>query len=216
MAKKKQTTFKFYKVRNVPSPTRSTAESAGIDFYIPYDLTANEMSTKQPVKGLVSITADSRSGIISEYIVPPMARIVIPTGIKVEFPEGKCGMFVDKSTISSKTGLTLLSKLVDADSKEELFINLVNASETPVKMQPGKKIAQLILIDSNIVELEEVNMFGDLNAEIDVPPVVEHVPQAPQLAPADGRLTDEQLREIEAKVDQEFNQFGAMNNGVGY
>jgi dUTP pyrophosphatase len=154
--------LRFYKMRNVPTPTRGTSESAGIDFYIPYDLTANEMSQKQPVKGQVLITADSLTGIITEYTVPPRARILIPSGIKVDLPTGKAGMFVNKSGIASRTGLVMGACLIDNDYMGEVHINLINTSDIPVKLHPGKKAAQMIIIDSNIVDIEEVPTYDDL------------------------------------------------------
>lgn len=155
-------TLKFKKTRVVKSPERGTGLSAGIDFFIPDQLTLNEMSSLQKTKGDVQCQVDGKHGIIVQYILPPQKRILIPSGIKVKFPKGYCGLFVDKSGVSSKSGLTLLAKLIDEDYQGEVFLNVVNTSDTPVKFFPGQKLAQMILLESNIVDIQEVATLDDL------------------------------------------------------
>ena len=47
--------LKFFKTRNVQSPERGTELSAGVDMYIPVDLSLNELSAIQPIKGQVEV-----------------------------------------------------------------------------------------------------------------------------------------------------------------
>ena len=130
--KKKEfmSTIKIYKTRNVQTPMRGTELSAGIDLFIPVDLTLQELSNVQPVKGMANVQYQSPSGIITEYILEPQRRILLPSGIKCKFPKGHCGLLVDKSGVSSKSGLTLLAKLIDEDYQGEIHINLINTSAT--------------------------------------------------------------------------------------
>lgn len=235
MAKTTNNKFRFYRVRNVNTPIVE-ANSSAIDLFVPWELTANEMSAKQKVKGQVSIVANPQTGIIQEYILPPKSRIVIPTGLKVDIPVGKCGLIVDKAKIATATGLTIISNYIDNNSFDEIFVNIVNTSDTPVKIQPGKKIAQLILIDVNVCELEEVSIFEDLykNREefkqyseekianekieqkakeesiVNVKPAVKTSVKKTNKKEAikfddNVRLSEEQLRKIEADVENNFN-----------
>ena len=148
-------TIKFAKTRNVLSPTRGTSASAGIDFYIPYDLTLKELSAIQPIKGMVQAVVDGPFGKISRYILEPHRRILIPSGIKMKIPKGYAGLFVDKSGVSSKSGLTLLAKLIDEDYQGEIHINVVNTSDNIVEFYPGQQLAQLILIPVLTLSVEE-------------------------------------------------------------
>lgn len=155
-------TIKIYKTRNVQTPMRGTELSAGIDLFIPVDLTLQELSNVQPVKGMANVQYQSPSGIITEYILEPQRRILLPSGIKCKFPKGHCGLLVDKSGVSSKSGLTLLAKLIDEDYQGEIHINMVNTSDQPVKFYPGQKLTQMVVIPVNYCTVEECFSLEDL------------------------------------------------------
>ena len=130
--------FKFCKVRDVKSPNRANPTDAGIDFFVPEwsQEFVNDLREKNP--GLY-ITEDG-------IFLPPLARVLIPAGIKTLFPDYHALIAFDKSGIASKCGLTLLAKVIDSPYRGELHINLVNVSKAEQVIKFGQKITQFVLI----------------------------------------------------------------------
>lgn len=157
--------FKFLKIRNVPSPSRGTPFSAGIDFYVPYGLTANEMAAKQPVKGQIQILANEVTGEIKKYIIHPGKRILIPSGIKAKMPKGYCGIFFNKSGVASRAGVIVGSCVVDSDYQGEIHLSIMNVSDEPLNLLPGTKLTQMLIVPESICDVEEVNSLEDLYDE---------------------------------------------------
>lgn len=156
--------LKFFKTRNVQSPERGTELSAGIDMYIPVDLSLNELSAIQPIKGQVEVKVNPATGMLQEFTLMPQRRVLIPSGIKVKFPKGYCGLLVDKSGVASKVGITLLAKLIDEDYQGEIHFNLVNTSDMAVKFCPGQKITQMVVMPVSYCQPEEVSTIDELYA----------------------------------------------------
>lgn len=157
--------FKFLKIRNVPSPSRGTPFSAGIDFYVPYGLTANEMAAKQPVKGQIQILANEVTGEIKKYVIHPGKRILIPSGIKAKMPKGYCGIFFNKSGVASRAGVIVGSCVVDSDYQGEIHLSIMNVSDEPLNLLPGTKLTQMLIVPESICDVEEVNSLEDLYDE---------------------------------------------------
>lgn len=216
----KKETIQFYKIREVESPTRSN-DSVGIDFYIPYSITGNEIATLQSPRydanePRVQIKSEGVSGIISQYTVPPRARLVIPTGIKIKFPEGKSGLILNKGRVALNTGIHVMNSFIDGKTLDEIKINVVNTSDVPVNIHPGKQIAQMIVIDTPLYELEQVEMYDSFysGVECESVSVIEPTIEKTVVAPKANRLSEEDLRRIEDEVESQFN-FGDNLNTIG-
>ena len=138
--------MKFAKVRSVKSPVRGTSKSAGIDFFVP-----NDMSFK----------------------LWPGSDVLIPSGIKASIPEGFMLMAAEKSGVVTsaeaalKAGrkvkegayesvVVLGAKIVDEDYQGEIHIHLINVGKSTVVIESGTKIAQFILVPVSYEDLEEV------------------------------------------------------------
>ena len=157
--------IKFTKIRNVKTPTRGTPRSAGIDFYVPEDLTQSELDVKQPVKQEIRALVEGKFGLIKKLELFPNQRILIPSGIKMKIPTGYAGVVMNKSGVSSKTGLDKLAELVDEDYQGEIHINVVNTGTNPVVIRPGDKIAQMIITPVYIADLELKNSVDEVFTE---------------------------------------------------
>jgi dUTP pyrophosphatase len=92
--------------------------------------------------------------------LPPGERALVPTGLAVAIPEGYAGYVQPRSGLASKHGISIVNTpgLVDAGYRGELLVNLVNTDprETFV-VEPGMRIAQLVILELPEVELVEVD-----------------------------------------------------------
>jgi dUTP pyrophosphatase len=128
--------FFFIRTRPVKPPVRGTAESAGIDFFVPEDF--------EPTS------------------VRPGSSILIPSGIKCAYPPGYALILFNKSGIATKYKMTSLACVCDSDYQGEIHISLINAGKDNVTITPGMKIAQFILVPISLAEPKELNVESEL------------------------------------------------------
>jgi len=90
----------------------------------------------------------------------PGERSLVPTGLAVAIPEGFAGFVQPRSGLAAKHGISIVNTpgLVDSGYRGELLVNLVNTDkhETFV-VEPGMRIAQLVIVPLPEVELVEVD-----------------------------------------------------------
>jgi dUTP pyrophosphatase len=81
-------------------------------------------------------------------ILNPGDRALIPTGIVLDIPEGYSVRVHPRSGMSFKTGLSLSNceGIVDWDYVEQLYISVVNISDSEVRIDHGDRVAQLELV----------------------------------------------------------------------
>lgn len=157
--------MKFCKVRKVKSPTRGSAKSAGIDFYIP-EFSLNDKSS---ISNTIGLSPEGKPCLI----LHPLTDILIPSGIKLEIPEGFMLMGADKSGVATtkwaclsagrapkatafESPVIIGAKIIDEDYQGELHIHLINTGREKIYLTPGMKIAQFILVPVSYEELIEV------------------------------------------------------------
>lgn len=146
--------MKFLRVLSVKAPTRGTKEAAGIDFYVPEDtdLFRQMFKDKNPNIDIIN----------EKILIPPQGRVNIPSGIKVEIPEGYALIAYNKSGVSLKYGLDVGATVVDQDYKGIIHLSLVNTTNQYVCINFGQKIIQFLLIPINYEMPEEVNSEEEL------------------------------------------------------
>lgn len=88
---------------------------------------------------------------VNEYgilIVPPMARVLIPTGLIFDIPKNHSIRLHPRSGISFKSGVTLINceGVVDEDYIEPVFIAILNSSNKPFQITHGDRICQAELV----------------------------------------------------------------------
>ena len=88
---------------------------------------------------------------------------MIGTGIAVAIPEGYFGGIFARSGLSAKEGLrpANCTGVVDADYRGEIKVALHNDSEERRVVQPGQKIAQMVVMPFLSVEFEEVTELDE-------------------------------------------------------
>ena len=88
------------------------------------------------------------------------ARATVATGVAVAIPEGYAGYVQPRSGLAEKHGITIVNTpgLVDSGYRGELRIILLNTDrEQAFEVEPGMRIAQLVLLPVPAVELHVVD-----------------------------------------------------------
>ena len=129
--------MKFTKIRNVKSPQRANSTDAGIDFFIPYDW--DDTDLMHDYKTLI-----------------PGQSVLIPSGIKVNVPEGYALVAFNKSGIATKKGLQVGACVVDCGYQGEVHVHLTNIGGVTCHIEPGAKIVQFLLLHLGTPVIEEV------------------------------------------------------------
>ena len=88
-----------------------------------------------------------------------LSRVAIPTGIALEIPPGYEGQVRPRSGRALEEGLTLVNSpgTIDADYRGEVMVILINLGDAPITINPGDRIAQVIIAPVARAELKEVD-----------------------------------------------------------
>ena len=90
----------------------------------------------------------------------PGARAAVGTGLAVAIPHGYAGFVQPRSGLAARNGLTIVNTpgLIDSGYRGELVVILLNTDrEVPFVVEPGMRIAQLVVLPVPEVELVEVD-----------------------------------------------------------
>jgi dUTP pyrophosphatase len=93
----------------------------------------------------------------------PGERGVVGTGVAVAVPDGWAGLVVPRSGLAAKHGLTLVNSpgLIDAGYRGELKVIMLNTdAHEPFVVEPGMRVAQLVLVEAAGVRLVEVEQLS--------------------------------------------------------
>lgn len=109
----------------------------------------------------LSAGMDIRANLQEPLTLNPLQRMLIPTGLYIALPEGYECQARPRSGLAVKHGITVLNSpgTIDADYRGELKILLVNLSDTPFVIEPGERIAQLVVAKHEHVEWSEVEVL---------------------------------------------------------
>lgn len=93
----------------------------------------------------------------------PMQRLIVPTGIRVEIPEGFEMQVRPRSGLALKHGITLPNTpgTIDSDYRGPLGVALVNLGADPYTVQHGDRIAQMIVAPVVQVRMVMVEALGE-------------------------------------------------------
>lgn len=96
--------------------------------------------------------------------IAPFERALIPTGLAIAIPEGYAGFVQPRSGRALKEGLSMANTpgLIDAHYRGELKVIAVNLdAHTPIHIERGERIAQLVIQPVPVVDLVEVDALGE-------------------------------------------------------
>lgn len=124
----------------------------------------NKSSNPSPAYATpLSAGMDVRADITEPIVLGPLERAMVPTGLYMALPEGYECQVRPRSGLAAKHGITVLNTpgTVDADYRGEVRVILVNLSNTPFTIEPGERIAQLVIAKHERVEWEEVEILDE-------------------------------------------------------
>jgi dUTP pyrophosphatase len=106
---------------------------------------------------------DIRANIQSPIILGSLERILVPTGIFLEIPQGYEAQIRPRSGLAIKQGLTCLNSpgTIDADYRGEVKVILINLSNEPQTINSGDRIAQMVFMKIEQVELTLVESINE-------------------------------------------------------
>lgn len=90
---------------------------------------------------------DVQAAIERSLVLQPLERALIPTGLVMSLPEGYECQIRARSGLAIKHGIALANGVgtIDSDYRHEVKVALVNLSQEPFTIQPGDRIAQLLI-----------------------------------------------------------------------
>lgn len=111
----------------------------------------------------LSAGMDLRADIEVPLTIAPMGRVLVPTGIRIELPEGYEAQIRPRSGLAAKHGVTVLNTpgTIDADYRGEIKVILVNLSDTPFTFKRGERIAQMVISSYTRAEWIETDELGE-------------------------------------------------------
>lgn len=122
--------------RDLPLPAAASAGSAG------YDL---------------------RAALEEDLVLRPGERVLVPTGLVLEIPEGFEGQVRPRSGLAWKHGVTLANApgTIDSDYRGEVKVILAHLGDAPLTIARGDRIAQLVVARVERVEWEEAEALDE-------------------------------------------------------
>ncbi len=106
---------------------------------------------------------DLRANIEEPFTLRPLERRIVPTGLYIALPEGYEAQVRPRSGLALKHGITVLNSpgTIDADYRGELGILLINLSNEDFVVNPGERIAQMIVARCEQAEFIPVEVLDE-------------------------------------------------------
>lgn len=124
----------------------------------------NKSSNELPNYATIhSAGMDMRANITESIVLGPLKRILVPTGIHIELPEGYEAQIRPRSGLAAKHGIGIVNSpgTIDADYRGEIKIILVNLSDEEFVLNPGERIAQMVVAKFERVEWNVADVLGE-------------------------------------------------------
>lgn len=121
--------------RDLPLPQYETALSAGMDL---------------------------RAALDADLVLQPGQICLVPTGLRIELPEGYEAQIRPRSGLAIRQGITVVNApgTIDADYRGIVSVGLINLSPEAHTIRRGDRIAQMVIAPVNRAEWEVVNVLS--------------------------------------------------------
>ena len=106
---------------------------------------------------------DLRANIPEALELGPLERALVPTGLFLEIPPGYEAQVRPRSGLAWKRGLTMLNSpgTIDSDYRGEVKCIVVNLSNETQRLEPGERVAQLVVARFERIEWQPVEELAE-------------------------------------------------------
>lgn len=106
---------------------------------------------------------DLRAAIAGSVTLAPGERVLVPSGLAMQLPEGFEGQIRPRSGLALRHGVTVLNApgTVDSDYRGEVSVVLINHGSESFTVTRGDRIAQLVIAPVSHARLTEVATLGE-------------------------------------------------------
>ncbi len=130
---------------------------------MPGRIVLNKMAPDKMVRVLIARSGRAKDFPLPEYatpasagvdlrasdgcVIPPGGRALVPTGLRIALPEGYEAQVRPRSGLALRHGVTLPNSpgTIDADYRGEIGVILMNLGQEPFIVEPGDRIAQMVV-----------------------------------------------------------------------
>lgn len=130
---------------------------------MPGKIVLNKMVPDKMVRVLIARSGRAKDFPLPEYatpasagvdlrasdgcVIPPGGRALVPTGLRIALPEGYEAQVRPRSGLALRHGVTLPNSpgTIDADYRGEIGVILMNLGQEPFIVEPGDRIAQMVV-----------------------------------------------------------------------
>ena len=111
----------------------------------------------------LSAGMDLRADLQEPIVLGSLERALVPTGLHIELPAGFEAQIRPRSGLAARSGISIVNApgTIDADYRGEIKVVLVNLSKEPFTVQPGERIAQMVVARHETVEWEPVETLEE-------------------------------------------------------
>jgi dUTP pyrophosphatase len=126
-----------------------------------YNISSNELPKYETSS---AAGMDLKANIEKPITINSLDRVLIPTGLHIALPDGTEAQVRPRSGLAAKHGISVLNApgTIDADYRGEIKVILVNLSNTPFVINPGERIAQLVIAKYEQLTWDPVESLDDL------------------------------------------------------
>lgn len=110
----------------------------------------------------LSAGLDLRANINESFVLKPLERRLIPTGLSIALPDGYEAQVRPRSGLAHKKGISVLNSpgTIDADYRGDIGVILINLSQEDFEVVDGERIAQLVIAPFTKAEWKEVKQLS--------------------------------------------------------
>ena len=107
--------------------------------------------------------ADLYACLEAPVTIAPHKTVLVPTGLSLEIPVGWAGLVYARSGLASKRNLAPANKVgvIDPDYRGEVMVSLHNHGTLPQTVEPGERVAQLVLTPYLTAQFFEAEALSD-------------------------------------------------------
>ena len=123
----------------------------------------NSSTNELPQYATVSAAGmDLRASLDEPITLRPLERRLIPTGLRIELPQGYECQIRPRSGLALKHGISIVNApgTIDADYRGEIGVILINLSDTDFIVNPGERICQMVVAPYTRVAWQQVDELG--------------------------------------------------------